>query len=133
MNTLPKFSEQRDKIIQAYFKDEIQPFNNNFCFCGTLAGNTGAWHTCEIDGYKLTDFGRMEDALLNTITFKLFGFKDWRKDWHSSDDTTKDHRYEDVLFSGMSTALDVLKQIHIEHGEVIEEDIPFVKRELVKL
>ncbi len=42
-----------------------------------------------------------------------------------------DPRFEDQLFSGMVAAIEVLKQIHIERGEVIEDDnYGFKKREL---
>lgn len=36
--------------------------------------------------------------------------------------------YENKLFNGMVAALEVLKQIHIEHGEVIDEEPVFTKR-----
>jgi hypothetical protein len=38
--------------------------------------------------------------------------------------------YEDELFAGMCAAIDVLKQVHIEHGEVIDEVPVFEKRVL---
>lgn len=41
-------------------------------------------------------------------------------------------QYEAALFAGMSAALDVLKQIHIERGEVIDEVPVFTKRQLAK-
>lgn len=107
------------KIIDAYFKDEIQPCNRNFCFCGTLCDNTSNWYGSglqgwhkDYNGYSGDDFVRMENALLSELI-------------------ADDHPcYEEVLFSRMCAALEVLKQIHLERGEVIDEAPVFTKRTL---
>lgn len=125
------YRQAYDKIIEAYFKDQIQPYNSSFCFCGTLCDNSSEWRNPEYEGifknvrhldymfYTGSQYYEMEKALL----LPLFPVK-----------IKCGKEYEDVLFSGMSAALDVLRQIHIERGENVDEDIPaFTKRELVKV
>jgi len=127
-NTKLTHKQAYDKIIDAYFKDEIQPYDAKFCFCGTLAENSYDWHNRssnifeeikhrDYKYYKGVDYARMEHALLSNIN----GLPNYHSD------------YETALFSAMSAALDVLKQIHIERGEVIDEVPVFTKRELVKV
>src|SRR6187431_3627039 len=96
------YNEAYNKIIEAYFKDEIKPYDSSFCFCGTLADNTAHWFGSTLGrfhrdyaGYKGLEYLRMERALLDTIQ-------------------GANGDYETLLFLGMSAALDVLKQIHIE-------------------
>lgn len=114
-----------NKIIDAYFKDEIKPFEAKFCFCGTLCDNSSKWFRSYVNmsgvrrhkdfgDYSGNDYYRMEQVLLNNVSC-----------------TQGTPRYEASLFAGMSAALDVLKQIHIERGEAIDEVPVFVKRELV--
>lgn len=134
MNKLT-YRQAYDKIIEAYFKDEIKPFDSKFCFCGTLQNNTAGW--CGTFGaskrYSIDELIKMEDALLIPFckypgihrgTGKSTG--DWYG-WVYKDDVDD---YEETLFAGMSAALDVLKQIHIERGEIIDETPTFTKRTL---
>lgn len=127
-----KYREAYDKIIDAYFKDEIRPFDAEYCFCGTLCGNSSKWIESGISnelgdpnrcvnfaGYSSTEWAQMEFALCKTVQTMT------RPNRERSGPI-----YEDALFNGMSAALDVLKQIHIERGEVIDEPQPFIKREL---
>jgi len=39
------YKQAYDKIIDAYFKDEIKPMDSNFCFCGTLHGAKRGWRS----------------------------------------------------------------------------------------
>src|SRR5688572_19763374 len=122
------YKEAYDKIITAYFKDEIKPMNANFCFCGTLCGNTDNWFK-GVPGYRLgshgytgRELGRMEAAL-------IFNGEWWvRIITNVYSDPHKD--YEDALFAGMCAALEVLKDIHRERGEDVDEVPGFTKREL---
>jgi len=119
------YREAYDKIIQAYFNDEIKPMQPKFCFCGTLAGgdNWGDYNLSERPSelYLHEEFNKMEEALLDTMN-----------NIHSIEDDFCKVKYEDALFIGMSAALDVLKEIHRERGENVDE-VPtiFKKRELV--
>lgn len=121
------YRQAYDKIIDAYFRNEIKPEDPQFCFCGTLCDNFPGWYGCRLDewhypshGYKGEDFVKMERALCDQT--KPFG---------AGNDSPE---YEQALFAGMSAALDVLKEIHRSRGENVDEDIPaFTKRELSKV
>lgn len=145
--SLPTYREQYDKIIEAYFRDEIEPYDGNFCFCGTLAGGCVYWSRHDIEPsdfrdfetYKYTtlQFARMEDALLLTIRKETVGysldgehFKQlYALSYFGERETIKRHsNYETALFNGMCAALDVLRQIHIERGENVDEVPVFTKR-----
>lgn len=126
------YQQAYNKIIDAYYKDEINPFNEEFCFCGTLSPNSN-WSRSpyfktpilEYYPYSKEEYGRMEKALFSKLK-KCRWQKIGLVDYPSENPFT-----EDELFAGMSAALDVLKQIHIERGEVIDEEPVFIKRQLV--
>lgn len=131
MNTLPKYSEQYDKIINAYFKDEIQPLEAKFCFCGTLADNSDEWCNIRYSRrcnyfmfYTGNEYVMMERALLDTLQKGINGEVVSYEELNG---------YEERLFNGMAAALEVLKQIHIKRGEIIDEAPQFKKRELQTL
>lgn len=126
------YQEAYDKIIQAYFKDEIKPFDAKFCFCGTLCDNNKSWYGCTIGrrhkdfkSYSGQEYVMMEDALLDNlaITEREPGgvFVDYPDE--------ESNEYEDALFKGMCAALEVLKQIHKERGENVDS-LPLTKRQL---
>lgn len=133
MNTTqPSYETQKEKIIQAYFKDEIRIYEASFCFCGTLSPDYD-WSAQEITKreypYTIDEYGRMEEAMFST-----FPFNGGRRGICSASDSNRVYPetkgYEEYLFSGMCAALDVLKSIHKEHGQIISEDIPLTKRKL---
>jgi hypothetical protein len=134
MQQLPTYKEQYDKIIDAYFKDEIKPLSSRFCFCGTICNGSPKWFCMprakhfDYLGYKGQDFVRMEKALLGTMEVTL---RQINGSGVISVDGT-DKGYEESLFNGMCAALEVLKKIHIERGEVIDQVPQFTKRVLVK-
>jgi hypothetical protein len=129
------YKQAYDKIIEAYFKDEIKPYDGFFCFCGTL-GYTGSsdifaeiW---DLSLYSKDEYEEMEKALLLNIKNLTIGDK-WRGNIYVMNDRYRDmimdhENYEQALFSGMSAALDVLKQIHIERGENVDDVPVFTKR-----
>jgi hypothetical protein len=120
------YNEAYNKIIDAYFKNEIKPYKAKFCFCGTLCDKSDAWHGVtgftifqsahnDYNGYAGDDFVRMETALLESI----------RGVRRLSD------AYEDALFAGMCAALEELKAIHKSRGENVDELPKLTKRQLV--
>lgn len=142
-----KYNEAYNKIIEAYFNDEIEPYDSQFCFCGSLAGGEN-WKTA---GYSNAQLRKMEAALLETIHGDTIGFIGKpvyvtemftgmagdhlayyeTQQENGSESKVKSHpNYESALFGGMVKALEVLKQIHIERGEVIDETPAFTKRQL---
>jgi len=120
------YKEAYNKIIDAYFKDEIKPLDTNYCFCGTLSPNRG-WdfqlNDCEYP-YSRTEYRRMELALLDKLSDCKIVSKKGVYSFFPS------HSYEKKLFSGMCAALEVLKQIHKDRGENVDEETTFTKRVL---
>jgi len=119
------YQQAYDKIIQAYFRDEIKPKDSCFCFCGNLCDNSNAWHHGNgflnhkpSHGYSGKELIRMEVALMfNSTLMEEYG-KEGSKE------------YEDALFIAMCAALEVLKQIHKERGEDVDGVPEFTKRNL---
>lgn len=120
------YNEAYDKIIQAYFRDEIKPYKANFCFCGTLCDNSYNWHGqthpvksksyhFDYNGYSGAEFVEMESALLGCLSGKPQCDKP---------------NWENALFLGMTAALEVLKQIHRERGEDVDSLPALKKRKL---
>lgn len=121
MNT---FKQAFDKITEAYIKGEIKVGYSEFCFCGTLTGGNYNWalrSKCVNMAYTYEEFGRMERAL-----FSVDPESGWEDNGAVADKKVGED--EDLLFAGMTAALEVLKQIHIERGEVIDESPVFSKR-----
>lgn len=129
------YSQAYNKIIDAYFKDEIKPFKEQFCFCGTLSPNANWSNSHLLDvrihkhyPYSVDEYGRMEEALFSRMPktrWRGVGWV-WKKHERHEDNYT-----EDELFNGMCAALEVLKEIHRERGENVDtEATPFVKRNL---
>lgn len=131
MNKLT-YKQARDRIIEAYFKDEIQPMNCNFCICGTLHGS-GDWWRSKEGPYSLEEYRRLEFALLlRTINFnsRLRCYHNNIAGFEKSLTSEELAQYEIQLFVGMSAALDVLKDIHLSWGENIDKEEVFAQRKL---
>lgn len=132
------YAEAYDKIIQAYFRDEIEPYLMEFCFCGNLSFNKerddydSYW---DYNQYSSKEYHSMELALLKIIKSGTVANK-YGSDIYMQNDTWRNEikkhpNYEDALFEGMSAALEVLKQIHRERGEDVDTIQPaFTKRKL---
>ncbi len=126
-------------IIDDYFKDEIKPMSCHFCFCGILSGKNGTWLDMDWqgldfhNGYSPFDYYKMEKALLTPLIPYGANFSGYYPNipgcWSGSMETDM-QGYEDTLFEGMCAALEVLKEIHKDRGENVDEEIPFKKREL---
>jgi hypothetical protein len=137
----PTFKEQSEKIIQAYLKCGIEPMNPRGCFVGNLLNNTKEWRkgigfvygtttadvTLKLEAmrsiskesknlYSLQEIADIENNFMTIVTGH------WS---HMGSDYS-----EDELFEAMISTLELLKQIHILKGEVIEEEIVLQKREL---
>lgn len=138
----PTYKEGFDKITVDYIEDKIEPYNANFCFCGSLNNHSGSWQRNGSLFYSSNQFFDMERALLKTIAEQTIGLDKMQGVYYACSTpevdsewlrgTVKSHQnYENALFNGMCNALDVLKQIHIERGEIIDTVPVFKKRELV--
>lgn len=136
MKKLPTYNEQFNKITEAYIKGEIRPYEANFCFCGTLCNNDSSWFMSSggegkgYGAYSHKELKKMEKAVLCTLAKLTLGI-DEKIPSHENMERIKEHlNYETALFNGMVAALEELKQIHIERGEVIDQAPVFIKREL---
>jgi hypothetical protein len=126
----PTFRESYDLVIDAYFKDQINPYDNDFCICGTLAG-TAKWNNFgreRVGPYSYGEYKRIEMGLLHGINIHLCHIGAPMMKTHDKEFQATSV-FEDALFYGMTKSLDVLKEIHESRGEVIES-FEFKKREL---
>lgn len=116
------YKEAYNKIIDAYFKDEIKPMHPNFCFCGTLSPD-GRWYsqyTKQEYPYTTEEYRKMEAALFSGKILPL-----WAQ--HSEE------QFEEALFNGMCVALDELKAIHRGRGENVDEEFETFKKRGLKI
>lgn len=147
MNTMT-YPEARDLIIEAYFKDEIKPYKARFCICGTLCGSC-YWNS---ETYSMGELRRIEGALLLNLRKLTFGIDEKEilmlpdmedgsilvyyeplQHLDLSDEIPYHPNYENALFESMSAALDELKLIHEEKGEIIDPSPTFKQRQLKQL
>ena len=133
MNTKLTYIEARDKIWNAYFRDEITPIYSCACFVGNLLGEKDTWwmgrEACRIDYENpiaaMTDRAFVEKNGMYSAEEILSMEAAFMKCYPSQG--------EEKLFAGMLAALEVLKQIHRDRGDYIPEDEPLLtKRTLVK-
>jgi hypothetical protein len=127
------YQQAYDKIIQAYFKDEIKPIDSNFCFCGTLHGDC-SWTTADNRSlYSRNEYGKMELALFSSFPDLNYNSVCNLSCFSASTNFVGSKVYEERLFAGMCAALEVLKQIHKDRGEDVDgvmTNTPFTKRNL---
>lgn len=123
------YKQAYDKIIDAYFKGEIEPGDNQFCFCGTLA-NDDEWR--RFGGmYRRDEYLNMEHALFSGMSIVLKTKVDSFMSIIDFNELKERDKYEEALFEGMCAAIEVLKDIHRSRGENVDEDVPvFTKRQL---
>lgn len=148
------FKEQFDKITVAYIKGEIKPYRNSFCFCGTLDPTASkSWSTlkamvlCRMSRPHWSHGTSDEDLLIHVYTGReyiqmesalLFPFAPLVLNARliSGYNCTlqeileKMPEYEDTLFEGMCAAIEVMREIHIKRGEIIDEAPAFKRRDL---
>lgn len=126
-----------DRITKAYYKGELNPYITCGCFCGNLLQGNGNW-SCNLDKannfYTYEELKDLEKHFLSDIKINnnkegLVKYVDW------SYYSVEDPKYlgsEEALFKAMESTLEMLRTIHEDKGEVIE-DYNFVKRELVEV
>ncbi len=151
---MKSFKQQFDRLTEEYIHNRIEPLQNCACFVGNLlGGKSGRWGLVRdvngygngcikdvgspgyivgalmimISGYTIKDILRLENTFLGTINhdgiINTF-YNNHEKNLAALPD------YEDRLFNAFVATLDVLRQIHIEKGEVIDEIPEFKKRQL---
>lgn len=142
------FSEQKDKLINAYLKNEINPYDNCACFIGNLLNGNHGWAFARPLSMKALGCSEQECKIrsyqaINTIMRESVGtytleeiynlektFMDIiKKGGVGSAYNNYTPKEEDVIFQAFSAALDHLQRIHESKGEVIEE-FQFKQRKL---
>jgi len=147
------FKTQYNKLVNAYLKDQVNPYNGCACFVGNLLNNSMGWVTNKYRKASLHLVISEEDSNSaiycisrqsdNTYTEKdIFDLEykfmsicnnknslECAKNGSSWQALSKEVQ-ENRLFKAFEETLLLLKQIHESKGEVIE-DYTFKKRELV--
>lgn len=140
-----KFIESYNKIVNAYIKDQIEPYNSCFCFVGNLLNNISGWGTTRSsENYEFLD-NDLKSSREQRKSYHIYRIKEESKGFYNSDDITrleynflntieqedkKETESEEGIYRAMESTLMLLKQIHEEKGEIVEE-YNFSKRELI--
>lgn len=149
------YKQAFDKITTAYLNGKLEPWSNCACFIGNLLGGEhwaparkesschptlkflGAQYirAAGHDMYTPEEIFTMESNFLMVINDNLGCEESLRENekfypYYNGNPKCWMEGYEDALFSAMESTLEMLKQIHIAKGEVIDEEIPFTKRQL---
>lgn len=145
----PTYAEQWQKLTEAYVNDRVNAYEPCCCFVGNLLNGTDGWEACRksSDGWgmevyrhpfvSLTLFddttsmyvdGRESIELHSNGLYKPIDIIQLEQLFLRTYNTTKN---EESLFKAFCVTLDLLKQIHISKGEVIDETPVFTKRILV--
>lgn len=151
MNT-PTYKEQFDKLTEAYIRGEVNHNNDFACFVGNLLNRSRWWSKSRYISVKATTWEvtsvfnpdklhfiytaianeanglytpveiiRLEKKFLETF------YKEYQCFFSNMTD-----KYENAIFVAFEETLELLKQIHISKGEIIDETPKFTKRELQK-
>lgn len=141
-NIHPSYKTQFDKLTKAYINGEVRRLDSCACFVGNLLNGNGQW------GYgrkALGAFGRItsddsmrilaESCILKEASslYTLQEILDMEALFMGVSTGLFENyeEQENALFAAFEQTLEMLKQIHIAHGEQIEDEIPvFIKREL---
>lgn len=139
----PTFQEQYQKIVDAYYKEELEPWNGCACFVGNLLNKKDTW--CNARYVEIGEMQTNSPILEEVLTFVnkesngLYSYQEVinleqnflniaynRKNslWF-----VKGNQTEDSLFAAMESTLQMLRKIHESKGEVVK-DYNFTKREL---
>lgn len=142
-----KYLQQREKIIQSYYKSELNPYSGCACFIGNLLDNKdewcyyrffkeGSWRLSdesvldeefgnmkeflqrEVDSfYSPEDILKLESNFLKIIRKETIGIGNTIEG--RSKNTVMIHpNYEEALFEAMDSTLDLLLEIHIKNNDI---------------
>jgi hypothetical protein len=141
----PTFETQYQKIVSAYYRNELNPLASCACFIGNLLNNNRNWSEARVfrtmqpdvknynyEGgiacirqesggmYSIEEIIEMEKNFL----IKAIPDIDFKESFMIKKAT------EDNLFNAMLSTLEMLRKIHESKGEIVK-DYNFTKRELV--
>lgn len=144
----PTFQEQYNKIVNAYYKNTLQPHNSCACFIGNLLNNNDTWHKGrtlldntsflspyvkigEWSGEGYDNYVQEAKECLMLECNNLYSMKDIMKmEQHFLRIVNSRQGCEETLFRAMESTLLILRELHESKAEVIQ-DYNFTKRELV--
>lgn len=143
----PIFREQYDKIVSAYLKDTLNPYDGCACFIGNLLNNENTWeYARHLITPKFTDapcYSKDLKCIINPdkniLSIGTNFIKYISRGFYTIDNILKleenflrkynDGRNEDSLYEAMASTLEILRKIHEEKGEIVK-DYVFNKRVL---
>lgn len=145
------YKVQAEKIIQAYLKCEIRPYNACACFIGNLLNNNSRWVFARDVKWNFQNSGQKDVCITPTLISNVLltqmllvvatkTIKEESDNMYTIYDICQLEQNflriyetddEDSLFKAMTSTLEILKIIHVNLGEVIEEDTQLKKRVLV--
>ncbi len=124
----------------------MNPYNECACFVGNLLDGDDSWGLCRIGkvfrgegkvsknvifkyGYTTKEIVALENCFMENIWKGIYQHYTPKQDLTPVFENLPNK--EDILFEAFEKTLELLKSIHIEKGEIIEECPTFIKRELV--
>lgn len=156
-NSKISYTTQYNKLTEAYIRNEVNPFMDCNCFVGNLLNNHGSWSGIRNFGRtnnsidfcpilkNYNDFGYNygRDTIISNsegmytpediVSLEKRFLQKFNANcncvFFDKNHTTLEE--EEALFIAFESTLDLLKEIHISKGEVIDDSPKFVKRELV--
>jgi hypothetical protein len=129
----PSYKEQFDKLTRAYINDEVEPYISCSCFVGNLLNNKSVWDFGRrVIGNIETDASclRVAQNCIDRESSGLYSVKEI-VDLEARFMLCVDNHNEEGLFNAFSKTLDLLKQIHLSKGEIIDEVPEFKRRVMV--
>ena len=139
----PSYSQQFNKLTEAYISEKVQPLSPCACFVGNLLNNTSDWILAKQCINNLFPFDSMFYKQAKSSIIKesngLYTVEEiimlerlfmvvtncFNKEERSPE------QCENRLFEAFEKTLDLLKQLHIQKGEIIYEVPVFKKRVLI--
>lgn len=144
----PTFREQYDKIVGAYLRNELKPWDNCACFIGNMLNGKDVWaNGRDVEAglyplrYRVTGNKWCLDVAENCLLIEAGGFYSINeivmlennflfggKTLH----TFRTGDQEENLYAAMESTLLMLKKIHESKGEIVD-DYVFEKRALLSI
>ena len=143
MEKKPTYQEQFNKLTEAYIRNKVNPYWGCARFVGNLLNNNGDWEigrelkvSCQKPDYDYSiKSGNCISSVLKKECNNLYDAidifeleKKFLRSYNTSLAEGIDR--EDALFKAFEVTLDLLKQIHISKGEIIDQEPVFKKRTL---
>jgi len=123
------YKEQFDKLTRAYISGEVIPKECKACFVGNLLNKTREW--------AVKRFLDKTKPLYTWSAYNAFDLDPEYNFYTMMEICLMENNFmrkyigdEDALFIAFESTLELLKQIHISKGEVIDEVPVFKKRQL---